>query len=370
MASASLLRPRKPGSTGKHRIETLDHAVVDYFADPRLYPSGNSNLIRPCGRNVAASGGRRIIMAEQGSPINHCTSKSRAPQEKSIEKHEHIYNQFNDEELTALLMNPKRHPANPYQYQLGTVVSNLAELRAVVVEQKGLQRFNPLNVPITGKVLEKIELYLELPFAGDDDKALKAACEKALRIAFGDAKIKMYNVQEVSDGEDRDPVFLKWPVSQKMLSPALNGKSKNCFIKFYKKGQRIRLEILVRNPHRKRSTRQELDDLLKLGGPPSLANEAMEIADIIASCLRTIEKHARKLLSEIPYQTPSDILFQDMVARCRVLISRKADSVNLLKALRSIGDNGFIDKKTYRSLGLNVQNLSLLADPEFGFLKI
>lgn len=62
-----------------------------------------------------------------------------------------------------------------------------------MIEQKGLQKFTPLNVPIAGKTLDRIQLFLEIPLVGFNDETLKAASENALHFALCDAKIKMFN---------------------------------------------------------------------------------------------------------------------------------------------------------------------------------
>jgi len=359
---------RAPDKKGKHQIEVLNDPITSYFADPRLYPLNAYNVIHPCGRNVVATNGRRIEMALRGQPLPHRTSKARAPQNKSIEIHEHQNNQFSDEEIKELVCNPAYHPAKPFEHLLETAISKVIELRQVVIKSKGLDRHNSLSQDLSAKALIRMELYLEFSHMTADEKVLKALFEKVLKRAFGPTKLSMFEIKQVEDDEDRHPTFMKWKAPQGFFSPELNGKTP-WFIKLYQKNDRIRLEIQANEPNLKRSKLERLDDLLKGQSERPLRKEALAVAEIIADCLRVIEAHARKALSELPTQTNPEILFGKMLGRCSELLKNKSDSARLMSALREIAHVGYIDRKTYRAFGLNVQNLKILADPDVGFLK-
>jgi hypothetical protein len=355
-------------SNGKHRMKKLDHEVTNYFADPRLYPSSSANLIKPCGRKVILTNGRRIRLAEINQPLDHCHSSTTRPQDRTIERYENLNNQFTDRERQELKSDPNYDAYNPFRRQLSIALEKNTELRALVVTNENLYEFTDLTSPIvlTSNILSRLELYKE--YRIDPSKDIKKACERALRLAFGEATEQDFEIKRTKDQDDFDPTFLKWRVPQRFLSPELNGKTK-CYIKFYFKGDWLRLEIQANKPNRVKSSNERKmmrDGLVTL----TLNEEAVLIADIIAKSLEVIEESIFKVLSEMPLQDPESILVEKMVRRCRDgLAKNKYDSGHLLEAIKYLAKNRSIDKRTFESFMLKAPLLKKLSDAETGFLR-
>lgn len=349
--------------------ELVDHPLTAYVADPRVYhhPRGK-RVLYPFGREVVLTNGRRIFKAMQGNPLTHCSSGKRAPQRKSIKRHELQYNQFTEDELRELLSKSDADKRMPYKLLLSQYLETLAILATSVIYDRKLLPYNNINPsPLSAAWLSRIEIYIEIPYANKSDEALRKALDSVLVRAFGKEKNRKFFVEEDrGTDEDEVPSIIKWSVPSSFLSPQLADNGKHHIIKFYRKGPRVRLEIQLNSPSLAKHDGQELEDLLN---GVSCEERIKAIADIAANCLRTIEKTAHQALSEI--SSPSDVedLENLILARWKELLPRSWDSTPAKNVRTYLAKNGYIDLKTAESFGVGGQVLKQLANKEYGFLK-
>ena len=358
--------PGAPIHSGKKlSVTPLLDPVTNYFADPKLYPNDRANSLRVCGRKLSLTNGRRVTMADLGTPLAHANGKKRSPQEKTIAKFENTLNQFSTLEKSVLLENPLYAPLEPYKRQLSIAIAMTNDALSKAVIQVGLMDSNQQR-EISADQLERLELYIEFPIKLDAEGRIRDACERALIQSFGEASIKEHHIKNIEDGDELKPSFLKWAVHQKDFSAELNGKAV-CYVKMYEKGDCIRLEFQANKPHRSK-TRVEKAKQEISGRKLTLETEAPKIAAIIESGLRVIEAAIYKNFNQL-HASPTEILQAKVLNRCRELFPRKRDSQALVLFAQYLSQYGAVDRKTFKSFGLDAQMLVVLeASNEIGFL--
>jgi hypothetical protein len=337
----------------------LDSPLAHYFSDPKLHYQKNYPAINICGKFVTSSNAVRIFRADHGYPIPHYGSKALAPHEKSIDKYEGVFNQFTDSELEVL---KSEHPTEGdclYRPTLVRYLDLCFSIRTLVIKKEKLERFNSLSLLPRNIRFQRMELYFEIPYGLKEEKELISAMRRILHLSFGQPNTDRKKIEESKDEEDRD-AFLAWVVHPSAVSPKF--KSKQPFkVKCYRKGQMIRFEIQANSPSMAK------DSSIRLS-PSLLKQEAVSVADEIATKLREVEKHALKALSCPADELSAASNFDNLLVRCKTLTPRHINDSRFLEFLRSLSNLEFTDNKIFKSFGLNPQLLKVLADPNYGFL--
>jgi len=352
-------RPR-PEYKQKAKQIFLNDPLVNYVSDPRLYFQGDYPAINVCGRWLVASNSVRIFRADTGNPIPHCPTKCAVPQARTIERYENLVNQFKPHELSQFIGEHPHHVDALYRYSLGKFLDVYASIRSLVVKKENLARFNEIGIFPNGTRLQRLELYFEIPYGSKEEKDLLLALKEILFLAFTLPKTNRKRIEESKDEEDRD-ALLAWTVLPQEVSSKFTS-SEYFKIKCYKKGAKVRFEIQANSPAiaKMKDVRLTLENF-KL--------EAIAIADELASSLRVIESHALKILACPIGEQDREVLFHQLFARCKALTPRITNDVRFLDFLRQLAKDGYTDRKSFSSYGLNPQLLKTLANEQSGFLR-
>jgi len=338
-----------------------------YVSDPVTYKNSSGfDVYKLFGRKVTTSNGRRLFLAHVENPIPHyLTQTDKRTIDKSIEKFELGNNQFEEKELKEI---ESRFGSKCHKELMKLFVSAFEGARKDAVEHFKTLDLLPMDDHGNNFHFNRIEIYTEVQADSIENNLLAQSFRRVLEKAFGSSDFNRGFVEEVRDKRLQDKkfmeCFLAWDVSPRLVSDKFSSKKK-FRIKFYKKGERVRIEIQANNPKVGSKRNNSNCNAIK-----SLRDNGLKICDELGLCLQSIVKHAEIELSKVKDKSGWISIRNLLTTRLAELCPRSKNDIKFHQLIKDLTEKQFTTTDALKKLGIGRESLKKMIDPKFGFLVV
>lgn len=325
-----------------------------YFACPYVYPIYRGGpYLKVFGRHTMRTNGCRIFRAATGNPNPHVTGNA-----QSVEKAE-AKNQLEVFEIKSLLKLAERDGQTPMQWLVANLFEAVQAVRTSVINDQGIEAFNPPELTRQQVVAERVEVYLEVQTLVDF-KDLTTALQRELYRYIASCTKRRSKIEKSHDQED-DTCYMAWYVPQRKVDRAFSGQ-KDFKFKVYKKGERLRIEFQANFP--------------KLESPAVWDGQSHPLIPVFMDIVKTANIMAA-VLQKVLLAAIDRIAEPSLVDRTAVLIRRrleellpvKSKHISMENVVRHLAEHLGITLPDLTKLGWSKNDLKMMAHPEYGFLE-